>query len=68
MKTREEVAEFVRKQMHWSYKGQDREQYCKKYCTHYGWVELKELMDFLYGGPPTNKEQELYELDFNTKF
>lgn len=62
MKTREEVADLIRKQMHWSYKRQ------KKQKMHYGWVELRELMDFLYGGPPTNKEQELYELDFNTNF
>ena len=26
---------------------------------HFGWQELKVLMDFIYGGPPTEKSDEL---------
>lgn len=26
---------------------------------HFGWQELKILMDFIYGGPPTEKSDEL---------
>ncbi len=28
---------------------------------HYGKVELRELMDFIFGGPPTCKAEEVFE-------
>lgn len=30
-----------------------------KQCHHFGWVELRMLMDFIYGGPPTKPEENL---------
>jgi len=31
----------------------------RKSCWHYGKVELRELLDAIYGGPPTRKDQYL---------
>jgi hypothetical protein len=58
VKSRVEAARFIEKQMHWSYKNV-RE---KSERVHYGWQDLRELMDFIYEGLPTTDEA-LTELD-----
>lgn len=53
LKTREEVARFVEKQM-------GALHVCKfpkgSFC-HYGYQELRELLDFIYGDSPTEIEK-----------
>ena len=53
MKPREEVARFIEKQMHDAYYKCSRS---KPNTHHYGLQELRELMDFIYGGTPTDAE------------
>lgn len=55
MKTREEAAKFAEELMK---SGGSNE---KKRCWHFGKCEVRELMDFIYGGPPTCKEEEVFE-------
>jgi hypothetical protein len=55
MKTREEVARFVEKQMGSNYICSRN----KNYADHYGLQELRELMDFIYGEEPQNEEQKI---------
>jgi hypothetical protein len=55
LKTREEVARFVERQLGIETCGREKGD---KY--HYGLQELRELMDFVYGGPPENEGQALY--------
>ena len=55
MKNREEVARFVESQLE-SEVPKTRE---KKGKHHYGFQELRELMDFIYGGEPENAEQNI---------
>ena len=53
MKSREEVARFIEKQMHHSHR-------CplpKPNTHHYGLQELRELMDFIYDAEPTEAEK-----------
>jgi hypothetical protein len=58
MKTREETARFVEQQF---------EVYGRNYeCPlekggqwHYGKQDVRALLDFIYGGPPDGKEQEV---------
>lgn len=53
MKSREETARFIESQMAFDH-------HCrrdKKDRVHYGWQELRELMDFIYGGEPEGKNQ-----------
>jgi hypothetical protein len=53
MKPREEVARFIEKQMEGRYVcSRD-----KGFAHHYGLQELRELMDFIYGGEPTESER-----------
>ncbi len=47
MKLRKEVARFIEEQM-------DETQ-----TKHYGWVELRELMDFVYEAQPNAHEEKL---------
>lgn len=54
MKPREEVARFIEKQFHDPAYQCSRE---KNYAHHYGLQELRELMDFIYGGEPTEAER-----------
>ena len=54
MKPREEVARFIEKQMHDSTYECSRP---KPHTHHYGLQELRELMDFIYGGEPTEAER-----------
>lgn len=57
MKNRKEVAKFIETQFnHDSKRETSRE---KGYYFHYGKQELRELLDFVYGKEPENKEQEL---------
>ena len=54
MRPREEVARFIEKQLH------DSSYECsrpKPNTHHYGMQELRELMDFIYGGEPTEAER-----------
>lgn len=61
MKTREEIARFIERTMHWSYNSY----FCpKKEAHHYGWCELKDVMDFIFDGPPKTKEEELTPLAY----
>lgn len=55
MKTREEAARFAEKLME---DGLPRE---RKPAWHFGKVELRDLFDFIYGGPPTCQEEALFE-------
>lgn len=52
MKTREQAARFIELQMHWSHKCKLE----KGSKTHYGWQELRELMDFIYEASPRENE------------
>ena len=54
MRTRKEVVELIGRQMD---RGPARRE--KPTCWHYGIVELRELLDFIYGGPPENEDEEL---------
>ena len=51
--SRKEVAKLIEDQMYRGPSNSDKNHF------HYGYVELRELMDFIYGGPPTCKEEEL---------
>lgn len=51
-KTRFEVARFIEKQMDWK----NNKLIEKGGRHHYGWMELRELMDFIYGGEPDHDE------------
>jgi hypothetical protein len=53
MRTREEAARFVEKQMHWSHECR----FNKGNKANYGWQELRELMDFIYDAEPTEAEK-----------
>lgn len=55
MKARDEVARFIKLQMNF-----ETDAAKNKPHHHYGFQELKELMDFIYGCPPENKEQEIH--------
>ena len=57
MKSREEAARFVERQFD-GYGGYE----CKLNkggCHHYGKQEVRELMDFIYGGEPENDSQKI---------
>lgn len=57
MKTREEAARFVEAQFDWT---SDYECKLEKGgCHHYGKQEVRELMDFIYGGEPASDEQNV---------
>ena len=55
LKDRNTVARFIEKQMDYNHEC-SRE---KGEQTHYGWQELRDLMDFIYNSKPKHKEQEL---------
>lgn len=64
LKTREEVAALINHQLHGNYNKTDSPAFksnsryqCDR--SHYGAIELRELMDFLYDGEPANKEEEI---------
>jgi hypothetical protein len=67
MRSRAEVAKFINAQFHFIEKPaspgkpyvvtKDGRHIGKHW--HYGLVELKALMDFIYGGPPASPDEEL---------
>lgn len=59
MKSREDVVAFIEEQFKWDHECSLE----KGHQTHYGRQELRELLDFLYGGPPENEEQRLHKVD-----
>lgn len=65
MRTREEVARFIEAQM-----DDDSAAICvaKDSRVHYGLVELRWLMDFLYDGEPQTDEEKLGRQDRPTKW
>jgi hypothetical protein len=54
MKTREEVVHLIKNQFDGA-----TPVYAQKLPWHYGYLELRELLDFIYDGPPTKPEEEL---------
>lgn len=67
MKTRKEVAALVRRQLR---EGPDTSENYRQGKTlldgrpkgsqlHYGRQELRELLDFIYGGPPENDDERV---------
>lgn len=58
MKTREEVARFVEDQFE-VYGSTYNCPLNKGYQWHYGKQDVRALVDFIYGGPPASKEQEI---------
>lgn len=62
MKTRKEVAAFINKDL-----GVDKNRAIMKEKGgrwHYGKVELRNLMDFIYSGTPKGKDEEIHTLRF----
>lgn len=55
MKLRSATATFIKSQLSDSYTCPKE----KDGCFRYGWQELRCLMDFIYGGEPTTKKQEI---------
>ncbi len=51
---RQLVARFIEKQMNFESKASS-----EKTNHHYGWQELRELMDYIYHEKPTCKDQKL---------
>ena len=63
MKTRIEVVEFLREQLHWEW-------VCgrpKHGRHHYGAQELRELLDFIYEQEPQTDEEKLVPEHESTK-
>ena len=55
MKTRAEVARFLEKLLDEGLPSN------RKAAWHFGKMELRDLMDFIYEGPPANDEEEVFE-------
>lgn len=53
MKTREQAARFIERQLHWTHKCSLE----KPSAFHYGLQDLRELMDFIYESAPTETER-----------
>lgn len=58
MKTREEIAKFMEGQLDGSIPLPVTRQ---GYGWHYGKCGLRQLMDFIFDGPPTCKAEEVFE-------
>lgn len=54
MKTREEAAKFAEYLMKWGCTA-------KKGAWHFGKMEVRELFDFIWEGPPQSKAEEVFE-------
>jgi hypothetical protein len=54
MKTRAEAVALINERL-----GQSAPPGSEKRAHHYGKVELRELMDFIYGGPPTQDDERI---------
>lgn len=65
MKHRAEVVELLKKQLHGPRLHEPRRYVtvvdAREKCmqTHYGIQELRELLDFIYGGPPIDDSERL---------
>lgn len=55
MQSRKDVIDFINAQL--GHHPNNIKRKHNKY--HYGYVELRDLLDFLYDGLPTTKEEEL---------
>ena len=55
MKSRKEAAEYISAMLN----DDDIETFSKKGRHHWGWYELRHIMDFIYEGEPESKEEEL---------
>ena len=58
MKTREEIAEFIEGQFWGSIPDPRSFSHAP---WHYGKCNLRQLMDFIFDGPPMSKEEEVFE-------
>lgn len=58
MKSRKEVARFIEEQLDFD-SGYGTERY-KDDRWHYGFQELRDLLDYVYEGVPKNQEEELH--------
>jgi len=56
VKTREEIAKFMEGQFDGTIPDP-----CQVGGWHYGKCELRQLMDFIFDGPPTSKAEEVFE-------
>ena len=56
MKTREEIAKFIEGQFDHTVPDP-----CPQGGWHYGKCELRQLMDFIFDGPPTCKAEDVFE-------
>jgi hypothetical protein len=54
MRTRSKAARYVEGLM-------NRDIEIPKCAWHFGKVEVRMMMDFIYGGPPTKPEEEVFE-------
>ncbi|MGB1214842.1 MAG: hypothetical protein ACPG4X_15860 [Pikeienuella sp.] len=65
MRTRKEAVEFIQKQfrggpkLEWPIKPDDLEPDEEVGAWHYGRIELRQLMDFIYGGPPVDDSEKV---------
>lgn len=58
MRRRQGVVEFIRNQM------RDNNRHCRaKEAIGYGYQELRELLDFIYEGPPKENYERLVKVD-----
>lgn len=55
MKTREEAAKYVESLMEDGYLSKE------KSAWHFGKVEIRDLFDFIWEGPPLDKKEEVFE-------
>jgi hypothetical protein len=53
MKPRKEAVSLIRKHLEKGLHVSEKE------CHHYGRVELRMLLDFLYGGPPKHDDEKI---------
>ena len=57
MKTREDTARYIEGLM---YEGTNEAWEAKDHKHHFGWWELRRLMDFMYEGCPNDEAQKLH--------
>ncbi len=63
-KSRYEVARFIEKQLHANHSLSR----VKQRAWHYGIQELRELMDYLFDGPPEYESDGIRKLAYNIKY
>jgi len=66
MKSRKEAAKLINQQMSWKENSPAQKENNKNASSantwHYGLIELRELMDFIYNGEPKNSDQEIQKV------